>query len=139
MSCQIDQDIHLGEADVEALRVAVGWDPMHGVYDRILDRSYTHFSIADGPDLIAFVNVLSDGIGDAFLVDLMVHPDYQGKGLGKSLVTYAVKNLTGDGIRCIQVTFDPELERFYRGCGFPIITKAGTIDNAPAGGPRKPQ
>ena len=63
-----------------------------------------------------------------FLVDLLVHPDFQGKGLGRRLVAEAVAQLTADGIKCIQVTFNPEHEAFYRSCGFHIF-KAGIIDN----------
>ena len=113
---------------IEDLRVAVGWDRMDGYYDRILARSYAHFSVYDDDgSLIAFVNVISDGIGDAFLVDLIVHPDDQGKGIGKALVTKAIDDLRADGIRAIEVIFEPHLESFYRACGFHIM-QSGIID-----------
>ena len=123
----IVRQARLTGAAIEDLRVTVGWDRMAGYYDRILTRSYTHFSVSDGPCLIGFVNVISDGIGDAFLVDLMVHPAFQHQGLGQALVTRAIEGLTADGIRCIQVIFDPVLEPFYRRCGFQIV-QAGIID-----------
>jgi GNAT superfamily N-acetyltransferase len=118
----------LDGALIEDLRVAIGWDRMDGYYDRILARSYTHFSVNDnGGSLIAFVNVISDGIADAYLVDLMVHPDYQGKGIGHALVAQAIDELRADGIRTIQVIFEPRLEPFYRACGFQIL-QSGIID-----------
>jgi N-acetylglutamate synthase-like GNAT family acetyltransferase len=113
---------------IEDLRSAVGWESMPATYDSILVHSYTHFSIMDQAALIGFVNVISDGIGDALLVDLMVHPDYQHQGLGKALVIQAINDLRADGIQLIQVVFEPELEAFYRECGFHIV-KAGIIDN----------
>ena len=113
--------------DIEDLRVAVGWDRMEGSYDRILRNSYTHFSAHAGDQLVGFVDVISDGIADAFLVDLMVHPAYQRQGLGQSLVGSAIKSLKADGIRVIQVVFEPELEPFYRASGFHILS-AGIID-----------
>lgn len=83
----------------------------------------------DANRLVGFLNVISDGIGDAFLLDLMVAPDFQSRGIGKALVKKAVMDLTDDGIRCIHATFTPDLEGFYRKCGFPIFS-AGIIDTA---------
>jgi ribosomal protein S18 acetylase RimI-like enzyme len=118
----------LSGTQVEDLRSSVGWDGMQGKYDQILAQSYTHFSVTDNARLIGFVNVISDGVADAFLVDLMVHPAFQHQGIGKALITYAINDLREDGIRFIQVIFDPELESLYRECGFHIV-KAGIIDS----------
>jgi ribosomal protein S18 acetylase RimI-like enzyme len=123
----VQRDVPLTGSAVEALRIQVGWDGMPGYYQKILDHSYAHFSIHQVGQLIGFVNVISDGIADAFLVDLMVHPDYQRLGLGRSLVDHAIQGLKADGIRCIEVIFDPALEEFYQRCGFHILS-AGIID-----------
>jgi GNAT superfamily N-acetyltransferase len=112
---------------IEDLRGAVGWDRMDGLYDRILARSYTHFSISEPTRLAGFLNVISDGIADACLLDLMVHPEVQRQGLGRALLACAVQELAAEGIQMIQVVFNPVLEPFYRRCGFDII-KAGVID-----------
>jgi ribosomal protein S18 acetylase RimI-like enzyme len=71
---------------------------------------------------------LSDGIGNAFLVDLVVHRDYQRDHIGTAIVKQAVRDLTDDGVQCIEVTFNPENEAFYKSIGFHIF-KAGIIDN----------
>jgi len=134
MARRKDHEIQRNEAvvakEIEELRVAVGWGRLENKYDRILANSYAHFTLRENGHLVAFVNVLSDGIVDAFLLDLMVHPSMQRRGVGKALVDAAIAGLTNDGIRCIHVTFDAELERFYRGCGFHIF-KGGIIDNDP--------
>ncbi len=126
---QIERDKPVTAGEIENLRSAVGWDRFEHKYDRILKSSYAHFTARDGRRLIAFLNVISDGVGDAFLVDLMVHPDFQRRGFGKAIVSRAIEDLTADGIRCIQATFKPEDEVFYRSCGF-YIFKAGIIDSA---------
>lgn len=124
----IHRNAKLSGKQIEDLRVTAGWDRMDGYYDRILARSYAHFSIHNEEgNLIAFVNVISDGIGDAFLVDLIVHPDYQSRGIGMALVNQAIEALRADGIRSIQVVFDKQLESFYRGCGFTIM-QSGIIE-----------
>jgi ribosomal protein S18 acetylase RimI-like enzyme len=83
--------------------------------------------VTEGDRLVGFVNVISDGIGDAFLVDLMVHPEHQHQGLATALVTRAIEEVTADGIRCIQVIFDSTLDAFYRRFGFEIVN-AGIVD-----------
>jgi GNAT superfamily N-acetyltransferase len=125
----IRRNVNLAGKEVEDLRGAVGWDRMDGHYDRILKRSYTHFSAHENDGrLIGFVDVISEGIADAFLVDLMVHPDYQGRGVGKALVLHAIDSLRADGILTTEVIFEPRLESFYRACGFEIL-QSGIIEN----------
>ncbi len=118
--------------EIEDLREAVGWERFENKYDRILPNSYTHFTVREIGKLIAFVNVISDGIGNAFLVDLIVDPEYQRQGLGRTLVKRAVADLTADGIKSIEVVFDPKHRGLYRKCGFHIV-RAGIIDNEPGG------
>ncbi|HXV43256.1 MAG TPA: GNAT family N-acetyltransferase [Anaerolineae bacterium] len=125
---QILRQATLIGTQVEDLRSAVGWDRMQGKYDQILAQSYAHFSVFDNSRLIGFVNVISDGVADAFLVDFMVHPDFQRRGIGKALITHVIKSLKADGLRFIQVIFGAELESFYRECGFHIV-RAGIIDS----------
>ena len=113
--------------EIEILRAAVGWDKMAGKYDRILPRLYAQYSVRADGDLVGFLSVLSDGVGDAFLLDLMVHPDHRGQGIGSDLVRQAIRDLRSAGVKCIQVTFNPEMEGFFKRFGFHIF-KAGIID-----------
>ena len=81
--------LHNGEVtdpELVELRKAVGWDYTPGEYDRILEGVYAYFTARDEGNLIGFVSVISDGVADAFLVDLMVHPSYQKRGIGTELI-----------------------------------------------------
>ncbi len=114
--------------EICALRTAVGWDAADGTYDDILKKLYAYYTVRnDGSELIGYVSVLSDGIADAFLIDLMVHPEHQESGLGIRIVRKAASDVKQAGIQCIQVTFDDSLEPFYRKCGFHIF-RGGIID-----------
>ena len=121
-----DQPIKAKE--IEILRTAVSWDKQEGKYDKILKQSYTHYSVYNDSQLIGFINVISDGIGDAFLVDLMVHPKFRSKGIGTALVKTAILDIKSDGVKFIQIIFDPEMETFFKRLGFHLV-KAGIIDN----------
>jgi ribosomal protein S18 acetylase RimI-like enzyme len=113
--------------EIESLREAVGWDRSEGIYGQVLKRQYAYYTVHIDSRLVGYLSVLSDGVADAFLLDLMVHPDYQRIGIGSSLVQRAVSDIKQEGIRCVQVTFDDRLEPFYKKCGFHIF-KGGIID-----------
>lgn len=69
--------------------------------------------------LIASGRILSDGVSDAVLQDIVVDPAWRGKGVGKELVRRLVENLqtttTVDWIGLIGV---PGSGPFYRRCGW---------------------
>ena len=124
----ISRDGAVKPTEIEELRAAVGWDRAEGTYARILLEHYTYYTArSQGGRLIGFVSIISDGISDAFLIDLMVHPEYQRQGIGTRMVKWAIRDIQQAGIRCIQVTFDEHLEEFYAKCGFHIF-RGGVID-----------
>ncbi len=128
MQPAIDTNGPVGTTEIEDLRQAVGWDRSEGTYTHTLPRLFLHYTARDAEQrLVGYLSVLSDGIGDAFLLDLMVHPQNQRTGLGSRIVRRAIREIGQAGVRCIQVTFADELESFYKRCGFHIV-KAGIID-----------
>ncbi|SVA88040.1 uncharacterized protein METZ01_LOCUS140894 [marine metagenome] len=96
----IIRDVPLIGDDVESSGEAIGWD-LTEHSNTMLAGSYTHFSITTGDRLIAFVNVVSDDAGHAFLVNLLDHPDHQKQGLGRRCVNHAIYALTEDGVQCV--------------------------------------
>jgi len=127
-SYQVEKDQPVTLDEINTLRSSVGWDLVDETYNQVLERGYTHYSVRVRGQLVGFVNVLSDGIGNAFLVDLVIHRDHQRDRIGTAVVKRAVRDMTDDGVQCIEVTFNPENESFYRSIGFHIF-KAGIIDN----------
>ena len=128
MNPEIIRDGPVTPAEIEDLRAAVGWDRSEGTYAQILQRHFAYYTVrGEDGQLIAYVSIISDGIADAFLMDLMVHPDHQRTGIGKALVEKAIGDVKQAGIRCVQVTFEDRLESFYAQCGFHIF-KGGVID-----------
>ena len=55
---------------------------------------------------------------DATLWDVVVHPDYQGKGMGKALMKYIIKKLRSEDISNITLFADPQVVNFYQNLGF---------------------
>ena len=127
---QISRDSPIAPVEIEDLRTAVGWDRCEGTYEHVLRQHYAYYTARQTDSaLVGYVSVLSDGVADAFLLDLMVHPDHHRTGLGSRLVRKAVADVKQAGIQCVQVTFSEDLAPFYAQCGFHIF-RGGIIDFA---------
>jgi N-acetylglutamate synthase-like GNAT family acetyltransferase len=123
---EIQKNAKLEPEQIEKLRLAVGWNPLDGKYQTVLENSFAHYSILEQQELIAFARVISDGAIYALIVDVMVHPAFQTRGLGKKVLEFVLEDLRLAGIRSVNVFFDAKLEKFYEALGFEIL-KAGTI------------
>lgn len=56
---------------------------------------------------------ISDGVSDAYLLDLIVHPDYRKNGIGKQIVNTLADHLKQKGIEWIVCIGVPGSESFY--------------------------
>lgn len=128
MRYEITRDAPVHPKEIEDLRESVGWDRSEGTYGEVLSRHYTHYTVRDRSDqLIAYMSVMSDGVADAFLLDLVVHPQFHHKGIGTGIVRRAITDMKAAGVQCVHVTFDDHLESFYRQCGMHMF-KGGIVD-----------
>ncbi len=115
---------------VAELRLTVGWDALTNKLPRYLSSLYWYAACLESNRLIGFVAVMSDGVMDALLTDLMVHPDYRRRGIATRLGQMAIEQVRSAGIKCVNVLFDPELTPFYQKLGFHIVA-GGILDNDP--------
>ncbi len=68
--------------------------------------------------LVAWCAILSDGVRHAVLIDVIVHPAWQRRGVGLALVSEAIGRIQASGVTIIHVDFVPEHQAFYERCGF---------------------
>lgn len=85
--------------------------------ERMLGSSSLCFSVYYEEKLVAFCRILTDFVFRASLWDIMVHPDHQGKGLGSSLLDYAIFHPAVRDIPLI-LTYTSELGTFLEQHGF---------------------
>lgn len=96
--------------------------------ERLRRHSLTWAGSFLGDDLLAFVHVVWDGGAHGFLLDTVVHPSHQRKGLGQAVVAAAVDQARAAGCRWLHVDYEPHLQPFYRdSCGF-RTTDAGMLN-----------
>lgn len=104
---------------IAALRRSVGWGDMEAELQNPAMRDYLRIACYDGERLAGFLAVVSNGVTDAYIQDVMVHPDDQGKGIGTELMNRAIDRLRADHIYMISVIYGgEELRSFYEKFGF---------------------
>jgi len=67
---------------------------------------------------IGMGRVISDGVSDAYIQDVIILPEYRGKGFGTKLVDYLIKQCLSKGIVWIGVIAEPGSDKLYQGLGF---------------------
>ena len=95
----------------------VGWgerDPEE--IEQAFRKSSVTCFVYDGDTIIGMGRTVDDGKYYALLVDVVVHPDYQSKGIGKEIVETLRKNLPG--YLFITLSAAPNKEGFYRKIGW---------------------
>ena len=103
---------------LSSLRESVGWNRMEKELSNPNLTSYCHIAAYEENELIGFIDCVSNGVTDAYIQDLMVRPEYQGKGIGTKLMNMMIDYLKGNHIYMISVLFDESLKSFYEKFGF---------------------
>ncbi len=99
-----------------------GWFPDQNLDANMLYEAISHswymFSVYDDRRLVGFGRVISDGVLHALIVEMIVLPDYQGKGIGKRIMHELVKKCEAHGIIDVQLFCAKGKAGFYEKYGF---------------------
>ncbi|MFM6282617.1 MAG: GNAT family N-acetyltransferase [Dolichospermum sp.] len=104
-----EKDIDLYE--LEELCHAVGWSrrPLRKV-KKAIEHSFLVASIwqvrGNKKRLIGFARATSDHAFNATIWDVVIHPDFQSRGLGKALMKYVLKKLRNEEISNVTLFAD---------------------------------
>jgi ribosomal protein S18 acetylase RimI-like enzyme len=71
----------------------------------------------DDGRLVGVCRAITDGEYHAFIYDVAVHPDWQGRGLGKALMRRLLSRLP---VWRVMLVADEAVQGFYRGLGFAL-------------------
>ena len=109
--------------ELEQLCDSVGWvrRPLKKVKTAI-DHSFItvclFYKSKDSKKLIGFARATSDTVFNATIWDVVIHANFQGKGLGKALMDQIILHLRYADISTITLFADPQVVSFYRNIGF---------------------
>ena len=104
------------------LRSSIGWDLKdENIIETALQNSVIVKKVTIDNQTIGMARAIGDGLY-YLIVDVVVHKDYQGKGIGKLLIEEIVKfveDKTREGQRAsINLISMKDKEEFYEKCGF---------------------
>lgn len=114
--------------EILSLYASVGWTN-YTAQPEMLERAFAHslaiLAAYDGERLIGIIRAVGDGASIVFVQDLLVHPDYQRRGIGSTLLkmllvryshVYQFELLTDDA---------EKTNRFYQSVGFQPVEAIG--------------
>ena len=98
-----------------------GWIDTHFPLETLstmLARSWRICTAWNGEELVGLMRSLSDGVSDAYLLDLIVTKPYRKQGIGREIVNRLVQSLRADGVDWIVLIGAQGTENFYHfpGC-----------------------
>ncbi len=111
--------------ELEQLCDAVGWSrrPLRRVR-KALEHSLLRVGLWRHdprlPKLVGFARCTGDGVVEATVWDVAVHPHYQGAGLGKALMAYVLDQLRLMEVERASLFADPGVVGFYAGQGWDL-------------------
>ncbi len=114
--------------ELEQLLQSVGWTrrPNRRV-KKALENSLLRIGLWQHdpkfPRLVGFARCTGDGVLQATVWDVAIHPVYQGFGLGKELMAYIIQNLKEMDIRRVTLFADPGVVDFYKSQGWILEPK----------------
>ncbi len=121
LSTQREIDLY----ELEQLCDAVGWSrrPLRRVR-KALENSLLVVGLWRHdprlPRLVGFARCTGDGVIEATVWDVAVHPLYQGVGLGKQLMTYVIDLLRAQQVERVSLFADPGVVQFYGAQGWEL-------------------
>jgi GNAT superfamily N-acetyltransferase len=104
--------------DIVALYKALSWSSANKpqVLHKALLGSHSLFSAWHGDRLVGIGNAITDGHLVVYYPHLLIHPDYQGRGIGTRLVRLLTAPYAG--FHQQMLVADGRAVEFYRKCGF---------------------
>ncbi|MDR3625826.1 MAG: GNAT family N-acetyltransferase [Ignavibacteriaceae bacterium] len=85
-----------------------------------LSNSYYTVSVYEDNKLVGFGRIVSDGVLHAMVYEMIVDPDYQGEGIGSTILNMMVDKCLENNIRDIQLFCARGKKSFYERHGFTV-------------------
>ncbi|SOC44539.1 GNAT family N-acetyltransferase [Ureibacillus acetophenoni] len=121
MDYKVCINLPISNHEVPDLRESVGWGRRDKDYPALFERCNFWAGVRDENDkLIAFGYVCGMGLEHGYMEDIIVHPEYQKKGIGVKLVKELLRESERFGLLIVTVTFEEQNSNFYKTCGFEV-------------------
>jgi predicted GNAT family acetyltransferase len=82
--------------------------------ERSFRASFRCVYAVEGTDVVGTARALSDGVCNAYIVDMWTHSIHRRQGIGRRMIDLLCESLTGQHV----YLFTDDQEAFYASCGF---------------------
>ena len=125
---EIRKYTHYNENEILELYSSVGWTAYTDHPDSLrrgFENSLVILGVYTENDLVGILRAVGDGETIVFIQDILVHPDYQRRGIGTALLKEALSRYSH--VRQIQLATDntEKTKAFCRSCGFRELSEIG--------------
>lgn len=113
----------LTEKDFNRLRVSAGWGQLSAKQgEEALNNSLLTIAVMDEGQVIGMGRLVGDGVCICYVQDLVILPQYQGKGIGKAIMERLIAYAKEHGVSGTHLTLGlfaaKGKEEFYQKLGF---------------------
>ncbi len=118
----------LDQSDLTALYAAVEWTAYTQDPSRLaaaVAASLRTVTAWDGDRLVGLARVVGDGLTIAYLQDILVHPEYQRQGIGRTLFRQVFAPFADVRQKVLLTDDEPAQRAFYEALGFTEIRDLG--------------
>jgi len=123
---EIREGADLPASEVLSLYESAGWwKPGDRVADipALLAGSFLVASAWRGGVLVGMGRVLSDGVSDGYIQDVVVLPEHRGRGLGAAVVAFLRDRCVARKLAWIGLIGEPGTRAFYERLGFRVMER----------------
>ena len=110
------------ESEHRAIAASVGWSDHfdEGSIGASIAASVRGVVVLAGDEAVGMARLVGDGVHYFYVQDVIVHPDHEGHGLGKSLVARLIEwvEATAPAQAFVGLFASPEAEAIYRELDF---------------------
>lgn len=124
----VDHDIPV--AELTSLYNSVGWTGYTDhpeKMEKILQGSLYHLSAWDDQTLVGLIRTVGDDASVLFIQDILVHPDYQRKQIGSTLVQSVLERFAHIRQTVLLTDNTEKTEAFYTSLGFASASKVESV------------
>lgn len=83
-----------------------------------IKESWYMISVYDNDRLVGFGRIICDGVVHALILDMIVHPSYEQRGIGTKILNRLVERCQKHDIRDVQLFCAKNKAEFYKKNGF---------------------
>ena len=99
-----------------------GWESRVNLgEDKLIEavrNSWYMVSVYDDDKLVGFGRIISDGVFQAFICDVVVLPEYQRRGIGTKIVKTLLKRCDDENILSVKLFASTGKSKLYKKLGF---------------------